>query len=63
MPHSVEMPAPVNGTMDDASAIMLPSSSTPLRKSFAIIENNPVGRTNYSTARPVAGSTVARAIG
>lgn len=42
---------------------MLPSSSTPLRKSFAIIENNPVGRTNYSTARPVAGSTVARAIG
>jgi hypothetical protein len=30
MPHSVEMPAPVNGTMTLASAIMLPSRSTPL---------------------------------
>jgi hypothetical protein len=37
MPHSVEMPAPVKGTMDgEASAIMLPSCSTPLRRSGAI---------------------------
>src|SRR5258707_9631266 len=36
MPHSVEMPAPVKGMMDDASAIMLPSCSTPLRRSGAI---------------------------
>ncbi len=32
MPHSVEMPAPVNGTMVFASAIMSPSRSTPLLK-------------------------------
>jgi hypothetical protein len=36
MPHSVEMPAPVKGTIQAASAIMLPSCSTPLRKSLAI---------------------------
>src|SRR4051794_17317990 len=36
IPHSVEMPAPVNGTIEDASAIMLPSASTPLRRSGAI---------------------------
>jgi hypothetical protein len=36
MPHSVEMPAPVKGTMVEASAIMSPSRSTPLRRSFAI---------------------------
>src|SRR5579871_1537852 len=36
MPHSVEMPAPVKGTMIDASAIMLPSRSTPLWISEAI---------------------------
>ena len=42
MPHSVEMPAPVKGTMLEASAIMLPSASTPLRKSFAITEKYPM---------------------
>src|SRR3979411_922684 len=31
------MPAPVKGTMVDASAIMSPSCSTPLRRSDAII--------------------------
>src|SRR6185437_12017591 len=36
MPHSVEMPAPVKGTMVDAAAIMSPSCSTPLRRSDAI---------------------------
>src|SRR4051812_3028164 len=37
MPHSVEMPAPVNGTMTFASAIMSPSRSTPLRRSETIM--------------------------
>src|ERR1700704_3987996 len=37
MPHSVEMPAPVKGTMVEAAAIMSPSCSTPLRISDAII--------------------------
>src|SRR5260370_3780680 len=37
MPDSVEMPAPVNGTITFASAIMSPSCSTPLRRSDAII--------------------------
>src|SRR6476620_8087568 len=36
IPHSVEMPAPVKGTIHAASAIMVPSCSTPLRKSLAI---------------------------
>src|SRR5258708_11399294 len=38
MPHSVEIPAPVNGRMVEASAIMAPSPSTPLRRSGAIME-------------------------
>src|SRR3954463_11643944 len=37
MPDSVEIPAPVKGTMTLASAIMSPSRSTPLRRSDAII--------------------------
>src|SRR3954454_23786272 len=37
MPDSVEMPAPVKGTMTLASAIMSPSRSTPLRRSDVII--------------------------
>src|SRR4051812_22187144 len=37
MPDSVEMPAPVNGTMAEASAIMSPSRSMPLCRSGAII--------------------------
>src|SRR3954447_6305939 len=37
MPDSVEMPAPVKGTMTLASAIMSPSCSTPLRRSDAIM--------------------------
>src|ERR1700738_3889187 len=37
IPHSVEMPAPVKGTMVEASAIMSPSCSTPLRRSGAIM--------------------------
>src|SRR5579863_2582352 len=36
MPHSVEIPAPVKGTMIDAAAIMSPSRSTPLRMSEAM---------------------------
>src|SRR5436305_4512693 len=51
MPHSVEMPAPVNGTIDDASAIMLPSASTPLRRSGAItLTPDAVERADYSIA-------------
>jgi hypothetical protein len=42
IPHSVEMPAPVKGTMLEASAIMLPSCSTPLRKSGAITDDYPM---------------------
>src|ERR1700759_4503727 len=41
MPHSVEMPAPVKGTMFDASAIMSPSFSNPLRRSDAITRDHP----------------------
>jgi hypothetical protein len=37
MPLSVDMPAPVKGTMIEASAIMSPSCSTPLRRSDAIM--------------------------
>src|ERR1700675_3850561 len=58
IPHSVEMPAPVKGTMLEASAIMLPSCSTPLRRSLAITDDHPtVGCTNYSTVNRVAGLT------
>src|ERR1700689_3789056 len=42
MPHSVEIPAPVKGTMAEASAIMSPSSSTPLLMSEAITANSPM---------------------
>jgi hypothetical protein len=58
MPHSVEMPAPVNGTIHEASAIMLPSCSTPLRKSLAITAANSewLGRADYSTALRIARS-------
>src|SRR4051812_44744118 len=41
MPDSVEMPAPVKGTITFASAIMSPSCSTPLRRSDAIIGGCP----------------------
>src|SRR6266436_8171817 len=59
IPHSVEMPAPVKGTMLEASAIMLPSCSTPLRKSLAITDDHPtVGCTNYSTVNRIAGSAL-----
>jgi hypothetical protein len=46
------MPAPVKGTMHAASAIMLPSCSTPLRKSLAITADISewLGRADYSTA-------------
>src|ERR1700722_13841974 len=57
MPHSVEMPAPVKGTIMDASAIMSPSCSTPLRRSVAItgiIRKS--GRAGYSTAARIAPS-------
>jgi len=37
MPDSVEMPAPVKGRIVDASAIISPSCSTPLRRSDAIM--------------------------
>src|SRR5438128_9231723 len=37
MPHSVEMPAPVKGTMVEACAIRSPTRSTPLRRSGAIM--------------------------
>src|SRR5882757_744567 len=48
IPHSVEMPAPVKGTMVDAAAIMSPSCSTPLRRSGAIICDYPKsGRAHY----------------
>jgi hypothetical protein len=58
MPHSVEMPAPVKGTMHLASAIILPSCSTPLRKSLAITANASelLGRADYSTAVRIARS-------
>ena len=58
MPHSVEMPAPVKGTIVDASAIMLPSCSTPLRRSDAITQDYPKadGRANYSMATRIATS-------
>src|ERR1700761_5790771 len=36
IPHSVEMPAPVKGTIIDASAIIAPSCSTPLLRFDAI---------------------------
>src|SRR5690242_14106813 len=36
MPHSVEIPAPVKGTITDAAAIISPSWSTALRMSEAI---------------------------
>ena len=57
MPHSVEMPAPVKGTMMEASAIMSPSRSTPLRRSFAITGQSVIlGRADYSTPLAVASS-------
>jgi len=57
MPHSVEMPAPVKGTMVAASAIMSPSCSTPLRRSGAIIGNiRKSGRADDSTASRIATS-------
>src|SRR6201747_1820308 len=58
IPLSVEMPAPVKGTMVDASAIMSPSCSTPLRRSDAITGDDPkVDRANYSTADQIITST------
>jgi hypothetical protein len=58
MPHSVEMPAPVKGTIRAASAIMLPSCSTPLRKSLAITVAGSewLGRADYSTDHRIARS-------
>ena len=40
MPHSVEIPAPVNGTMLLASAIKSPSNAIPLCRSDAIIHRH-----------------------
>src|SRR6185312_16802378 len=58
MPHSGEMPAPVKGTMHLASAIMLPSCSTPLCKSLAITADvsKRWGGADYSTAIRIARS-------
>src|SRR5438128_2064084 len=59
MPHSVEMPAPVNGTITFASAIMSPSRSTPLRRSDALMQGFArgcnLGVTNLKSARRQAG--------
>src|ERR1700719_1639020 len=41
MPHSVEIPAPVKGTILDAPAIISPSGSTPRPMSEAITANSP----------------------
>src|ERR1700744_5836356 len=41
MPHSVDIPAPVKGTMIDAAAIISPSCSTPLRMSETITADSP----------------------
>src|ERR1700733_3094961 len=43
MPHSVEMPAPVKGTIMDAPAIISPSCSTPLLMSEAITARSLTG--------------------
>src|SRR5258708_1879981 len=57
IPHSVEMPAPVKGTIVDDSAIISPSRSTPLRRSDAIIGIiRKLGRADYSTATRIATS-------
>src|SRR5207244_6645658 len=57
LPHSVEMPAPGKGTMMEAPAIMSPSRSTPLRRSFAITGQSMVlGRADYSTPPRIASS-------
>src|ERR1700722_13379613 len=57
IPHSLKMPAPVKGTIVEAAAIMSPSCSTPLRRSFAITSDylgiKMAGRGNYSTASRV----------
>jgi len=58
MPHSVEMPAPVKGTMLEAAAIMSPSRSTPVRRSDAITGNfrKVCGWADYSTLPGIASS-------
>src|SRR6202795_834455 len=52
IPHSVEMPAPVKGTIVDAAAIMSPSCSTPLRRLEAIIDVESEGLAVPIIARP-----------
>src|SRR6266481_4537847 len=57
IPLSVEMPAPVKGTMMEAAAIMSPSCSTPLLRSEAIMRDHPiVGCADYSTANRMSAS-------
>src|SRR5207247_2596760 len=60
IPHSVEIPAPVKGTMLDAEAIMSPSNSTPLRRSDAIMDDHPDGMAAPMIARPVGISSGGR---
>src|ERR1700740_3122704 len=55
MPHSVEMPAPVKGTIVEAAAIMSPSCSTPLRRSGAITDDDPNVWGALMIAWPVGG--------
>src|SRR4051794_36187145 len=55
MPHSVEMPAPVKGTMVAAAAIMSPSCSTPLRRSGAITDDDPKVCAAMIIAQPAGG--------
>src|ERR1700710_1456297 len=58
IPLSVEMPAPVKGTMVDASAIVWPSWSTPQLRTDAINGDAPlVDRASYSTADQLITST------
>jgi hypothetical protein len=46
------MPAPVKGTMDEASAIMLPRCSTPLRRSGAITSKHPTFQSVFKPTMP-----------
>src|SRR6202000_436072 len=51
IPDSVEMPAPVKGTIIDASAIISPSCSTPLRRPVEITRE-PEGQTVSTISKP-----------
>src|SRR5215831_6744135 len=61
IPHSVEMPAPVKGMIVDAAAIMSPRRSTPLRRSVAIMDDDPI-ELAAAIARP-AGLCLTRLLG